>query len=291
MRPAQCIYSSRRALCRVLVPPIERTRLLPVPASASATTTTTTTILLLPRPPVARGYASKSRPPARGPRGPTSAAAKEQVARDERGFDKRYTTQGDIERSGRDRPPQDHEITDPQIMVVDKGAAAAEGPLGTQFVLSRLEPHESLRMTQPYVPADADNGRPSPQFAVCSIVDKREEYERRKQSRGEGKKAAAGAAAAAARPRTKELELTWAIGEHDLATKMRQMGRFLAKGLRVEVLVARKKGGRQVDGKEAEGVVKRIRDEVERNAGRETKPATGLAGGTMRFYLEGKPAK
>lgn len=174
-------------------------------------------------------------------------------------------------------------------MVVDRGAddAAAEGPLRTQFVLSRLEPHESLRMTQPYVPADADKGRPEPQFAVCKIVDKREEYERRKQLRGKGNKAAA----AAARPRTKELELTWAIAEHDLATKMRQMGGFLAKGLRVDVLVARKKGGRQVDGKEAESVVKRIRDEVERNEGREVKPATGLAGGTMKFYLEGKPAK
>ncbi|KAG8409399.1 hypothetical protein J3459_017575 [Metarhizium acridum] len=276
MRPTpQCVYNSRRALYRVFVSPSEapalctvsRLRLFPRPASHRNALSATHV----------RGYAAK--PPARGPRGRTSVAAAEQLAHDNRGFDKRYTTQQDIARSGRDRPPQDHEITDPQIMVIDNGAT--EGPLATSFVLTRLEPHESLRMVQPYVPADPKNGRRGAQLAVCKIVNKRDEYERQKQLK-EKKKAAVG------KPKTKELELTWAIGEHDLATKMRQMGQFLGKGMKVEVLVAKKKGGKQVDGKEAEGVVRRIRDEVDKAGGREGKSASGAVGGTYRMYLEGR---
>ncbi|KAF5131374.1 Translation initiation factor IF-3 [Metarhizium anisopliae] len=271
----QCVYNSRRALYRVFVSPSEAPALsivsrlqlsaLPVPHRNALAASQV------------RRYAVK--PPARGPRGQTSVAAAEQLAHDNRGFDKRYTTQQDIARSGRDRPPQDHEITDPQIMVIDNGAT--EGPLATPFVLTRLEPHESLRMVQPYVPADPKNGRPGAQWAVCKIVNKRDEYERQKQLK-EKKKAGVG------KPKTKELELTWAIGEHDLATKMRQMGQFLDKGMKVEVLVARKKGGKQVDGKEADGVVRRIRDEVDKVGGREGKSASGAVGGTYRLYLEGK---
>jgi translation initiation factor IF-3 len=137
-------------------------------------------------------------------------------------------------------------------------------------------------MVQPYVPADAKNNRPNAQFAVCKIVNKRDEYERQKQLKEKKKTSAAG------KPKTKELELTWAIGEHDLATKMRQMGQFLEKGMKVEVLVAKKKGGRQADAKEAEGVVKRIREEVDRVGGREGKAASGAVGGTLRLFLEGK---
>jgi translation initiation factor IF-3 len=81
-----------------------------------------------------RQYAAAKPPPARGPRGQSSVDATQQLARDNRGFDKRFTTQQDIDRSGRDRPPQDHEITDPQIMVIDNGAT--EGPLASSFVLT-----------------------------------------------------------------------------------------------------------------------------------------------------------
>ncbi|KAG6014508.1 hypothetical protein E4U54_005161 [Claviceps lovelessii] len=273
---APCINTCRQALCRVFVPPMERTRLLPLPVSV---------LLPCPRQRPGRGVSCQVRsyvrkpPPGRGPRGQTSAAATEQVARDERGFDKRYTTQTDIDRSGRDRPPRDHEITDPEIMVIDNGVS--EGPLSTSYVLTKLEAHESLRMIQPYVPADRKDPDSKFSYAVCKIVNKADEYERQKQLK-EKKKAAAGKA------KTKEMELTWAIGDHDLGTKMRQMGGFLAKGFKVEVLVAKKKGGKQVDGREAEAVVRRLREAVEQNGGREAKPATGTPGGTMRFYLEGK---
>ncbi|TWU74876.1 hypothetical protein ED733_003008 [Metarhizium rileyi] len=269
--PPQCLYNCRRALYRVFVSASEGADALVLAPRLAAPHGNALVASQV------RRYAGKVA--VRGPRGQTSVAATEQLARDNRGFDKRYTTQQDIARSGRDRPPRDHEITDPQIMVIDNDVT--EGPLATSFVLTKLEPHESLRMVQPYAPADPKNGRPAAQLAVCKIVNKRDEYERHKQMREKKK-------AGAAKPKTKELELTWAIGEHDLATKMRQMAQFLGKGMKVDVLVAKKKGGRQVDGKEAEAVARRIRDELDRASGREVKSATGAVGGTYRLYLEGQ---
>lgn len=225
-----------------------------------------------------RSYASSSRPYKGGNKASASASSSADSDDKDRGYDRRFTTQRDIERSGRDRPPWDHEITDPQIMVIDNGSA--EGPLATRYVLTKLEAGESLRMMTPYVPANAENQTPA-KFAVCKIVNKRDEYERQKQLR-ERKKSAV-----AAKAKTKELELTWAIGGHDLATKLRQMGGFLGKGMKVEVMIGKKKGGRAVEVDEAKDVLKKVQEEIEAQGAREAKKSEGQVGGTMRLYLEG----
>lgn len=287
----QCLYSSRRALYRVFIFPAELRRAGPVPvparhqprllASAWAGLQGGCIGAQL------RLYGKPSRPPPRsGGRGPGDVSSRDPEAR---GFDRRFTTQKDIERSGRDRPPQDHEITDPQIMVIDNGAS--EGPLATSFVLTKLEAEESLRMIQPYVPADPKNGRPGAQLAVCKIVNKRDEYARQRQLKERRKAGGEGGGGGGGKPKTKELELTWAIGAHDLATKMRQMGGFLGKGMKVDLMLGRKKGGKQVSGEEAADVVRRVREEVAAHGGREGKPASGQVGGTLRLFLEGKASK
>ncbi|KAL7919753.1 hypothetical protein ACQKWADRAFT_300328 [Trichoderma austrokoningii] len=224
-----------------------------------------------------RFYAGASKPYRGGNRGPGSAASEIEDDKD-RGYDRRFTTQKDIERSGRDRPPWDHEITDPQIMVIDNGSA--EGPLATRYVLTKLEEGESLRMMTPYVPANEEDQTPA-RFAVCKIVNKRDEYERLKQLKERKKTTVAG------KPKTKEMELTWAIGGHDLATKLRQMGGFLNKGMKVELMIGKKKGGRAVEAEEARDVLKKLREEIEAQGARETKKQEGQVGGTMRLYLEG----
>ncbi|KAL6879308.1 hypothetical protein J3F83DRAFT_725753 [Trichoderma novae-zelandiae] len=226
-----------------------------------------------------RLYASNLRPYKGGNKGGSRSSAPPEDPDDkDRGYDRRFTTQRDIDKSGRDRPPWDHEITDPQIMVIDNGSA--EGPLATRYVLTKLEPGESLRMVTPYVPANAEEETPA-RFAVCKIVNKRDEYERQKALK-ERKKASV-----ASKAKTKEMELTWAIGGHDLATKMRQMGGFLEKGMKVDLLIGKKKGGKAVDAEEAREVLKKVTAEIERAGARETKKAEGQVGGTMRLYLEG----
>ncbi|KAL7785270.1 hypothetical protein V8C37DRAFT_394226 [Trichoderma ceciliae] len=225
-----------------------------------------------------RWYAGSARPYRGGNKASASASSENPDDKDQRGYDRRFTTQRDIDRSGRDRPPWDHEITDPQIMVIDNGSA--EGPLSTRYVLTKLEAGESLRMIMPYVPASSEDDTPA-QFAVCKIVNKRDEYERQKQLKERRK------TAAAAKAKTKEMELTWAIGGHDLVTKLRQMGGFLSKGMKVELMIGKKKGGRAVEMDEAKDVLKKVKEEIETQGARETKKPEGQVGGTMRLYLEG----
>lgn len=277
--PPGCVGAARRASCRVLASPAAapcpRPRRPPrhaLPGAAGAASLWPAATLQ------ARLVSSRSTLP-RNRRGPSGAVSRDAAQDDDRGFDRRFTTQLDIERSGRDRPPRDHEITDPQVVVL--GSDGASGPVATRLALARLGPDESLRMVQPYLPADAEADRPLPRLAVCKVVNKRDEYARQRQRR----EAQAGSGAAA-KPKTKELDLSWAIGPHDLATKMRQMGGFLAKGSKVELMLARKKGGKPVSPDEAAEVVRRLREEVEAYGGREAKPPSGQVGGTMRLFVE-----
>lgn len=209
-------------------------------------------------------------------RGPAST---DNVDVTDRGFDKRYTTQKDFERSGRGRLPQDHEITDPQIMVIDNGAE--EGPLKTSFVLSKIQDHETLRMIRPYIPANPKGQPPTPvRYAVCKILDKKAEYQKQKELKERKKNAVT--------VKRKELEFSWAIDDHDLETKMKRMAKFLEDGMKVEVVLGKKRGGKKATQEEMEKVIKRVRLEAEEKGGREAKAASGALGASMRLFFEGR---
>lgn len=190
----------------------------------------------------------------------------------------RFTTEHDIKRSGRARPPQDHEIIDSQIMVIDNGPP--EGPFSTSFVLSRLSSDESLRMIQPYIPPNPPDGSSFAKLAICKIVNKRYEYESKRRLKEQRK------GSSTMKQKTKELDITWSIDSNDLDTKMRQMSGFLGKGMRVELLLSRKKGGKQVSPEEAAELVKRVRDEMKVQGAREARPASGHIGKTLTLFIE-----
>ncbi|KAI9149587.1 translation initiation factor IF-3 [Paramyrothecium foliicola] len=269
MKGTQCLFNSRHALYRVFVSSSERTRIQLVARQPSP----------LPHVPAAyplglssaRAFVTGRRPP-RKPRQSGVDDGEERT---------RYTTAEKIQQSGRSRPPQDHEITDPKIMVIDNGET--EGPLSTRLVMSKLEPGESLRMIQPYKPATNE----SPvEFAVCKIVNKRDEYVRQQELKE--RKRADHQAGRTASKKLKEVDLTWIIGPNDLGTKLRQMSQFLQKGMKVEVVIARKKRTREASADEAANVLRKVREEIETQGFREAKPAEGEVGASMRLYLEGK---
>lgn len=313
----RCLFNSRAALQRVFSP------------AAPTTTTTTTTARHLAAAatchvlhPQLRTYAAGP-PPRRGPRGHRSvdSVADGPGANDDRGFSPLFTTAADIERSQKDRMPQDFEIKDPKIMVLENGSIA--GPLSTRYVMSKLdEKTESLRMIRPYVPkgsplrkgskagedvatttamrqqagggaepgaaaagtAAAGTAAAGPvtqqeQFALCEIVNKFEAF-LKEQERKQRKKANA-------KPKTKEMELTWSISEHDLQTKLRQLGGFLAKGMKVHLVLGRKRGGQKVDDETMRALLKRIQREIQTLDAREAKAPEGEVGRTMRLHLEG----
>ncbi|KAF4120636.1 translation initiation factor IF-3 [Geosmithia morbida] len=200
---------------------------------------------------------------------------RQKALEEEEKIDRRYTLSDYMDKTGRDRLPRDHEITDPKIMVLDGGSV--EGPLATRFVLTKLNDGESLRMVQPYVPAKGD----APvRYALCKIVDSEEAYRADKERKERKKKTA--------KPKNKEVELSWSISEHDLLTKMRQVSGFLAKGYKVELVVGKKKGSRTVSEKDGQALVTKVKKEVEAAEGFEAKPAQGAVGATLRLYFEGK---
>ncbi len=86
-------------------------------------------------------------------------------------------------------------------------------------------------------------------LAVCRIVPKREfrEYEKLKAKKAKGKQ-----------EQSKLLELNWAIGPNDLRHKLNRMKAFLEAGLRVELLVAKKRKGRDASPGEKEALLDEI---------------------------------
>jgi translation initiation factor IF-3 len=118
-----------------------------------------------------------------------------------------------------------------------------------------------------------------PTAAICRIVDMEAEAQEKETAEKETKKLA---------QQTKELELNWAIAAHDLSHKMRRLEEFLAKGMRVELLLARKKASRTASKEEGELLVEKVKEAVANVPGAiEYKKVDGSVGAVMRMFFEG----
>lgn len=88
----------------------------------------------------------------------------------------------------------------------------------------------------------------------------------------------------------KQLELNWAIDSNDLNHRLKKMGEFLAKGMRVEVVLAPKKRGRVATDAEMQDVIRKVRNAAEEFQGVENKKAEGKHGHVFTMFFEGKGA-
>lgn len=91
---------------------------------------------------------------------------------------------------------------------------------------------------------------------------------------------------------TKQLEVGWAIDEHDLKTRMRQLKAFLEEGRRVEMVLGKRRRGwmgkRSVPQEEMKGLLEKIRSYMGEVAGaKEWKKMEGEMGGEAMLFLEG----
>lgn len=266
-----CAESSRRALYRVFVRPAQ-----PVPCTAVSHRVT------WQAPPIALSYQCATLTRTSRPKKPAAESASEVVARSERNFDPRYTTAKDVERMGRSRLPQDHEITDPDILVIDDDGTL-EGPLATRFVMTKIQEHESLRMSRPYVPATKD--KPA-ELAICKIVNKKADFERQKLAKEKKSNSSK------LKGKNKELEINWAIGDHDLETKFKQLRKFLDGPNKVHIQFGKKKGSKtKTSDQDARILVTKVRDEILNNMpAKEFKPPEGEIGAKYALYMAGKSA-
>ncbi|RYP73044.1 hypothetical protein DL770_007845 [Monosporascus sp. CRB-9-2] len=155
------------------------------------------------------------------------------------------------------------------------------------WTLELLAPPPAPRDADSNSDADADSDvdvDAGPPAAICRIVDRA------------AATAAAEEAARAARRKavgTKELELNWAIAPHDLAHKLRRLREFLGKGMQVEVMLARKRGGRTAAKDEAEALLARVREAALEGVpgAKEVRKMSGTVGGVVHLYFEGPPEK
>ncbi|KAI1080666.1 hypothetical protein F5B20DRAFT_90304 [Whalleya microplaca] len=252
MAHARCLFSPARALHRVFLSDLS--------SSSSITTTTMATTTI----------ANHHLQPPRL----LAARASLQAPSQKRSF----TSTARLQRIEREKKLADKEIPYRYVRI-----AAPEGglsdPQPTARVLAALDLRtHSLVMVAPPPPSSSDDWG-SVEAAICRIIDKAAAAEKEREM------------AMVARRRAvdfKELELNWAIAGHDLAHKLRRLRAFLDKGMKVEILLARKRGGREASAEEAQRTLEKIREAVaEVKGAKENRKMEGAVGGVARLFLVG----
>lgn len=86
----------------------------------------------------------------------------------------------------------------------------------------------------------------------------------------------------------KQLELNWAISEHDLEMKLKQMEQFVSEGKKVEILLAGKKRARRATAEEAETALRKIRERLVEIDAKEVAPMEGVLGKQAILMVKSK---
>lgn len=171
-------------------------------------------------------------------------------------------------------PPRNEEITDPYVRLVN-AEGGLDPPTTLQVALRSFD--RSTHYLQQVAPAQ--RGVP----AICKVMSIRAARETREMERARRK------AQKISSREAKELELNWAIDAHDLSHRLDKMQEFLEKGMRVDVMLAGKRRGRKATLEEAEQLLARIRDRLQKIDGAaERKEAEGKILGQMTLFLAGK---
>ncbi len=168
---------------------------------------------------------------------------------------------------------QDEEIRSPFVQLVSDVSNMLLPPERPSGILARLDRKKFflVQVSQPTAESPA---------AVCKIMEKRgvREYEKRKAKPAKNQQAL-----------MKQLELSWVIGPNDFRHKMDRLGGFLGEGRKVEVLLAKKKRGREPSADEARALVDAVKEFVRGIEGvKEYKETEGEVGVSMLMFLQGK---
>ncbi|KAH9909964.1 hypothetical protein F4778DRAFT_713557 [Xylariomycetidae sp. FL2044] len=188
------------------------------------------------------------------------------------------------------------------VRISDRAAGTLSEPRRTADVLAELDRRtHTLEMVAPPPPASSEGGGGESgsassssssssdrvsmlrsQAAICRIVDRVAQEAAFAEAQREARRREVG---------RKELELNWAISPHDLSHKLRRLREFLAKGFSVDVMMARKRGGRAAGQAEAQAVLDQVREAAEGVPGvMERKKMDGGVGGVARLFYQGAPA-
>ncbi|CAD0105753.1 unnamed protein product [Aureobasidium uvarum] len=172
----------------------------------------------------------------------------------------------------------DEEIPARRIQLVDPVTDSLQPPTRLRDLLSTID-RKAFRII--CVTAPPTGNWAEEWIPVCKLEDKKAAYEAEKEKKKlkQQKTAAEG---------TKTLELNWAIDANDLGHRMKRMQDFLALGKKVEIILARKKGGRRATPEECEDLLQKINEAAEAVKGtKEIKKFEGKLAGMGNLMYEG----
>ncbi|KAI0546351.1 hypothetical protein F4679DRAFT_416434 [Xylaria curta] len=186
--------------------------------------------------------------------------------------------------------PRDKDIPYRWVRIAGESQSLSEPQRIDDVLASLPRGHSLVMVAPPPPPSPSKEGEeptivePSAAAAICRIIDAVAEAAAAKAAAVAAKEAAKESKKVA--QQTKTLELNWAIAPHDLAHKMKRLGEFLAKGMRVDMLLARKKGSRKATREEGEELVRRIREVASEAGATEYKRMDGSVGNVVKLFLE-----
>lgn len=173
------------------------------------------------------------------------------------------------------RLPWDEHIKAWSIHLVDEDGKLSD-PKQTFDVLDTMDRKTHTLITVA-MPGTQDAG---PRIPVCKIMSKKDLHESEKAQKKKKTNPS---------QTVKTLELNWAIDGNDLAHRLEKMKTFLAKGYRVDIVMAAKKRGRKATMEEAQSLIKAIRETAGSVEGTtEWKALDGVVGVQATAYFEGK---
>lgn len=169
-------------------------------------------------------------------------------------------------------PIKDEDIPADIVQVVNENGGL-DPPVQKADVLRSLQrPEYSLVQV---APATAD--RPP----VCKILSRRVMWE---QERAKAK------AAHAAKTSLKQIELNWAIDNHDLSHRLKQLVAFLDKGVKVEIILTRKRGKRAPTPEEVKNLMDNVLATIEEANAIQVKAMEGEPGKHVLMTVKKKDA-
>ncbi|RAH65708.1 putative translation initiation factor IF3 [Aspergillus aculeatinus CBS 121060] len=124
--------------------------------------------------------------------------------------------------------------------------------------------------------SDGADGAPP----VCKVVNK---MDLREAERARAK------AAHVTKTSFKQVELNWAIDNHDLSHRLKKITEFITKGFKLEVVLMRKKGKRAPTAEEVKNLMDKVVDTIKEANGMQIKPMEGEPGRAVTITVRKKP--
>ncbi|KAI1108621.1 hypothetical protein F5Y14DRAFT_73126 [Nemania sp. NC0429] len=187
------------------------------------------------------------------------------------------------------KAPRDDDIPYHWVQIADGSGSLSEPKQKLTVLVGLPEGHSLVMVAPPPPPPPRDpDGAPTPwqaPAAICRVVDTRAE------AAAEAEAKALAAEEKRLAKQLKQLEFNYAIAPHDMGHKLKRLREFLGRGIRVEALVARKRGSRRTQPEEEEQLVRNIREAALAIPGvTEYKRMDGEIGKTVTLSFQG-PAK